>query len=170
MIVLSNALGSSVHDSVANFVPVSFLLYVEIVVCCVFHFNPDKLRVRIRRSQWKDAVLDTRALFIRCTMINIETRSIFIRNYKNYKELQIEWTNVVRSIMESPEICDFRNKVTKTSAFWAQYMQNESIQWTPKVCKYRKIILTLPNGNDNIDRDHSVKSRLLKSHQKFYIL
>lgn len=89
--------------------------------------------------------------------------------WENCDELQTEWTEMVRSIVESPEICDFRNTDTSTLAFWAQFSRNGNIRWTPKVRKFVQIILTLPIGNANIDRGYSLMSRLLTSQQHLNI-
>lgn len=97
-------------------------------------------------------------------LTEIESMCVFY-GWENCAELQTEWTDVVRSILESPEICDFRNKDTSVQAFWAQFLRNENVRWTTKVRKFVQIILALPIGNAKICRGHSLMSRLLTSSQ-----
>lgn len=85
--------------------------------------------------------------------------------WENCEELQSEWTTAVRSIIESAEICDFRNMDTSAPAFWGQFLRNENVRWTPKVRKFMQILFTLPIGNANINRGHSLMGRLIESQQ-----
>lgn len=76
-------------------------------------------------------------------------------------DLVKDWGNLVVSIIDSDNLCKFRNNPkTETYAFWSHFLNEEGIVWTPRTQKLIRTILVLPIGSAEAERGFSVMNHI----------
>lgn len=76
-------------------------------------------------------------------------------------ELVADWGNLVVSIVDSENLCKFRNSPkTETYVFWSHFLNEDGIVWTPRTEKLIQIILVLPIASAEAERGFSVMNHI----------
>lgn len=76
------------------------------------------------------------------------------------EELLNEWTTLVESIIESKDLCIFKNEKTETFAFWSHFLNEDGIKWTEKTKQLIRYVLVLPIGSADAERGFSIMNHI----------
>lgn len=67
-----------------------------------------------------------------------------------------EWTDLLVSIIDSPNFCTLRTSNVETYVFWSKLLNNPEIQWTEMTTKLIRNILVLPIASAEAERGFSI--------------
>lgn len=67
-----------------------------------------------------------------------------------------EWSDLLVSIIDSPNYCTFKTTNVETYAFWSRFLNQPGIKWTEITTKLIRTILVLPIASAEAERGFSI--------------
>lgn len=75
-------------------------------------------------------------------------------------KLVSDWSNLLVSIIDSPNFCTIKTTNVETYAFWSQFLNTPGIVWTEKTTQLIQRILVLPIGSAEAERGFSIMNHI----------